>query len=156
MVVLQGVLHYTCDRLQSAAGYRIFAEQRMALGNHLRKLPMGYFTAGNMGKISSVLSTDMVFIEEVAMSTLGNMMSYGLSLFLLLLFLCCLHWSLGLIAAVVTLLSSLLAKGMNRVSLREAANRQEQSEHLTDAVLSFAEGIGVIKSYHLLGKAPKH
>ena len=37
---------------------------------------MGYFTSGNIGKISSVLSTDMVFIEEVSMSTIGNMMSY--------------------------------------------------------------------------------
>ena len=33
-------------------------------------------TSGNIGKISSVLSTDMVFIEEVSMSTIGNMMSY--------------------------------------------------------------------------------
>ena len=50
----------------------MFADKRMELGSHLRKLPMGYFTSGNIGKISSVLSTDMVFIEEVAMSTLGN------------------------------------------------------------------------------------
>lgn len=41
---------------------------------------------------------------------------------------------------------------MNKVSLREAAGRQEQSERLTDAVLSFVEGIGVIKSYNLLGE----
>ena len=47
---------------------------------------MGYFTSGNIGKISSVLSTDMVFIEEVAMSTLGNMMSYLLSSLVLLAF----------------------------------------------------------------------
>lgn len=39
-----------------------------------------------------------------------------------------------------------------RVSLRESASRQEQSERLTDAVLSFVEGIGVIKSYNLLGE----
>ena len=38
------------------------------------------------------------------------------------------------------------------VSVREAAGRQEQSERLTDAVLSFVEGIGVIKSYNLLGE----
>ena len=44
----------------------MFADKRMELGGHLRKLPMGYFTSGNIGKISSVLSTDMVFIEEVA------------------------------------------------------------------------------------------
>ncbi len=152
VVVAQAVVHYLCDRLQSAAGYMIFTDKRMELGGHLRKLPMGYFTSGNIGKISSVLSTDMVFIEEAAMSTLGNMMSYMLSALILLVFMFFLDWRLGLIAAIVTLLASLVAKGMNKVSLKEAAGRQDQSEHLTDAVLSFAEGIGVIKSYNLIGE----
>lgn len=152
VVVAQAVVHYLCDRLQSAAGYMIFADKRMELGGHLRKLPMGYFTSGNIGKISSVLSTDMVFIEEVAMSTLGNMMSYMLSAFVLLVFMFFLDLRLGLIAAAVTLLAWFIAKGMNKVSLKEAAGRQDQSEHLTDAVLSFAEGISVIKSYNLIGE----
>lgn len=152
VVVAQAVVHYLCDRLQSAAGYMIFTDKRMELGGHLRKLPMGYFTSGNIGKISSVLSTDMVFIEEVAMSTLGNMMSYMLSAFVLLVFMFFLDLRLGLIAAAVTLLAWFIAKGMNKVSLKEAAGRQEQSEHLTDAVLSFAEGISVIKSYNLIGE----
>lgn len=152
IVVAQAVVHYLCDRLQSAAGYMIFTDKRMELGGHLRKLPMGYFTSGNIGKISSVLSTDMVFIEEVAMSTLGNMMSYMLSALVLMVFMFFLDLRLGLIAAVVTLLASFIAKGMNKVSLKEAAGRQEQSEHLTDAVLSFAEGISVIKSYNLIGE----
>lgn len=152
VVVAQAVVHYLCDRLQSAAGYMIFTDKRMELGGHLRKLPMGYFTSGNIGKISSVLSTDMVFIEEVAMSTLGNMMSYMLSAFVLLVFMFFLELRLGLIAAAVTLLAWFIAKGMNKVSLKEAAGRQDQSEHLTDAVLSFAEGISVIKSYNLIGE----
>ena len=63
VVVVQTVVHYLSDRLQSAAGFMIFADKRMELGNHLRKMPMGYFTSGNIGKISSVLSTDMVFID---------------------------------------------------------------------------------------------
>ena len=146
-VLVQMLVHYLSDSLQSAAGYLMFADKRMELGGHLRKLPMGYFTSGNIGKISSVLSTDMVFIEEVAMSTLGNMMSYLLSSLVLLAFMFYLNWQLGLIAA-----AWLVSKGMNKVSLREAAGRQEQSERLTDAVLSFVEGIGVIKSYNLLGE----
>ena len=80
------------------------------------------------------------------------MMSYMLSALILLVFVFFLDRRLGLIAAVVTLLALLGAKGMNKVSLREAAGRQNQSEHLTDAVLSFAEGIGVIKSYNLIGE----
>ncbi len=152
VVAAQAIFHYTCDRLQSAAGYMIFADKRMELGSHLRKLPMGYFTSGNIGKISSVLSTDMVFIEEVAMSTLGNMMSYMFSAFILLVFMFFLDLRLGLIAAMITGLASLAAKEMNKVSLKEAAARQEQSEHLTDAVISFAGGIDVIKSYNLIGE----
>lgn len=151
-VLVQMLVHYLSDSLQSAAGYLMFAEKRMELGGHLRKLPMGYFTSGNIGKISSVLSTDMVFIEEVAMSTLGNMMSYLLSSLVLLGFMFYLNWQLGLIAALVTILAWLVSRGMNKVSLREADGRQEQSERLTDAVLSFVEGIGVIKSYNLLGE----
>ena len=85
-VLVQMLVHYLSDSLQSAAGYLMFADKRMELGSHLRKLPMGYFTSGNIGKISSVLSTDMVFIEEVAMSTLGNMMGYLLSSLILLVF----------------------------------------------------------------------
>lgn len=152
VVAAQVIVHYLCDRLQSAAGYMIFTDKRMELGGHLRKLPMGYFTSGNIGKISSVLSTDMVFIEEIAMSTLGNMMSHMLSALILLVFMFFLDWRLGLAAAAVTLLACFTAKGMNKVSLKEAACRQDQSEHLTDAVLSFAEGISVIKSYNLIGE----
>ncbi len=151
-VILQGIVHFLGDRLQSAAGFMMFADKRMELGSHLKKMPMGYFTSGNVGKISSVLSTDMIFVEEVAMSTIANMLSYVFSAFVLTIFMFSLDWRLGLIAAIVTLLASLLARKMNDQSLKEAAERQEQSEKLTDAVLSFAEGIGIIKSYNLLGE----
>ena len=72
-VAVQAILQNCSDRLQSAAGYMIFADMRMKLGNHLRRMPMGYFTEGNIGKISSVLSTDMVFIEENCMSTIADL-----------------------------------------------------------------------------------
>lgn len=155
VVVLQAVIHFLSAWLQSAAGYMMFAKKRMELAGQLRKLPMGYFSAGNLGKISSVLSTDMMFIEEVAMSTIANMMSYVLSAMILILVMFVLDWHLGLIALIVTILASLIAKRMNGISLKEATGRQEQSEHLTDAVLSFTEGIGVIKSCNLLGEKSK-
>ena len=75
-VAVQALFQYLADRLQSAAGYMIFADMRMKLGEHLRRLPMGFFTEGNIGRISSVLSTDMVFIEENCMMVIADMMSY--------------------------------------------------------------------------------
>ena len=97
-VAVQALLQYFADRLQSASGYMIFADMRMKLGEHLRRLPMGYFTEGNIGKISSVLSTDMVFIEENCMMTLADMMSYLFSQAIMVLFMFFFDWCLGFIS----------------------------------------------------------
>ena len=48
---------------------------------------MGYFTEGNIGKISSVLSTDMVFIEENCMHDIADMMCYTFAQAILVLWL---------------------------------------------------------------------
>lgn len=151
-VAAETLCQFLCDKLQSASGYMMFAERRLELGAHLRRLPMGYFTAGNIGKISSVLSTDMVFVEETVMSSLANMMNYMFTAVIMAALMLFFDFRLGLAAVGVSLLAAVMAGKMNKVSLREAAVRQEQSEKLTDAVLSFIEGIGIIKSYNLLGE----
>ncbi|MDR1772363.1 MAG: ABC transporter ATP-binding protein/permease [Hungatella sp.] len=154
-LLLQMLFHHVADRLQSAAGFLLFAEKRMELGRHLRKMPMGYFTEGNIGKISSVLSTDMVFIEENCMTVLADMMSYIFAQGIMLLFMLLFNVWLGLAAIGVVVLLLLTAKGLEKEALADSAIRQEQSENLTEAVLDFTEGIGIIKAYNLMGEKSK-
>ena len=47
-VLLQVLFHHIADRLQSAAGFMVFSDMRIELGAHLRRMPMGYFTEGNI------------------------------------------------------------------------------------------------------------
>ncbi len=154
-VALQAVLQHAADRLQSAAGFWVFSDLRLALGAHLRRLPMGYFTEGNIGKISSVLASDMVFIEENCMPVLADLMSDLFAEGILAAFLLCFHPWLGLTALAVLGAAALVARGMKKEALRDSAARQEQNEHLTSAVVEFIEGIGVSKTYHLLGERSK-
>ena len=154
-VILQILVHHASDRLQSGAGYLLFADKRMELGEHLKKLPMGYFTEGNIGKISSVLSTDMLFVEENVMQKIANIMTYAFASIILIIFMFVLDWRLGAISLITSLLAIFVAQRMKRVSLVEADARQEQNENLTEAVLEFIEGIAVIKSYNLLGEKSK-
>lgn len=154
-LLLQVLFHHAADRLQSAAGFMVFAEKRMELGAHLRKMPMGYFTEGNIGKISSVLSTDMVFIEENCMMVLADMMSFIFAQGILLIFMLFFNVWLGLAGIAVLLIILPVARGMKKESLADSAVRQEQSENLTESVLDFAEGIGIIKTYNLLGGKSK-
>ena len=151
-VLLQILFQHTADRLQSAAGFMVFSDMRMDLGAHLRKMPMGYFTEGNIGKISSVLSTDMVFIEENCMTVLADMMSYIFAEAIMLLFLLFFDVRIGLAAAAVILAVLVIARGMKKEAEEDSHFRMEQSENLTEAVLDFVEGIGIIKTYNLLGE----
>ncbi len=88
----------------------IFADKRMESGKSFKKNTDGLLTSGEYCVKSAVLSTDMLFIEEVSMSTIGNMMSYMLSTLVLAVFMFVLDWRLGLIAVIITLLASLVAK----------------------------------------------
>ncbi|MCR5481777.1 MAG: ABC transporter ATP-binding protein/permease, partial [Clostridia bacterium] len=136
-------------------GYMIFADMRMKLGEHLRRLPMGYFTEGNIGKISSVLSTDMVFIEENCMMVLADMMSYLFSQGIMILFMFIFNRWLGVASLIITGCMVLLGRGMMKNDLVHSDEKQEAAEIQTQAVLDFTEGIGIIKTYNLLGEKSK-
>lgn len=154
-VAVQAIFQNIADRLQSAAGYMIFADMRMKLGAHLRRLPMGFFTEGNIGRISSVLSTDMVFIEENCMMVLADVMSYLFSQIIMIVFMFFFDWRLGLASLAVTGCMMLLGRGMIKSDLSNSKERQDAAEIQTKAVLDFTEGIGIIKTYNLLGEKSK-
>ena len=152
LLAVQAVCQNIADRLQAGAGYKVFAEKRLELGRHLRRLPMGYFTAGNIGKISSVLSADMVFIEEQAMSAVSEVTGSIAAQIILTGFLFALHPLFGAVALVTELTAILFAQPMIKLSVRNSQLRQKSIEELTGSVLEYTEGLGVIKSYNLTGE----
>lgn len=154
-VLLQILFEHLTNVLESAAGYKVFADMRMELGEHLRKMPMGYFTEGNLGQISSVLSTDMVFIEENCMTVLGELVAFMISQGLMLIMMFALDIRIGALSCVVVFLISLIGNLMHKNTLDHSEKKQENAKKLTDAVLDFAEGIGIIKSYNMLGEKSK-
>ncbi len=150
-VVLEAILEHLTNVLQSAAGYMVFADLRLKLGDHLRKLPMGYFTEGNIGKISSVLATDMVFIEENCMGVLSELVSFIISQGLMVAMMFVMDIRMGVLAVLVVIAFIIIGNLMLRMSLKHSVIKQEASESLTEEVLDFAEGIAIIKSYNMLG-----
>ena len=154
-IAMESVFEHITNVLQSATGYEVFADMRMRLGDHLRKLPMGYFTEGNMGKISTVLCTDMVFIEECCMSVLSELVTFMISQGLMTLMMFVMDIRLGISALAVVLAFVIVGNCMMKTTLAHSKTKQEGSESLTEEVLDFAEGIGIIKSFNMLGEKSK-
>jgi ATP-binding cassette subfamily B protein len=154
-VLLQTLFQHIENLLQASAGFIVMAEKRMELGAHLRRLPMGYFTEGNIGKISSVLTSDMGFVENNCMMVLADLMGYLFAQLIMLFFLLAFNVWLGVAATAVILAVIPFGTWLRKDALRESRKRQEQNENLTEAILDFAEGIGIIKTYNLLGEKSK-
>jgi ATP-binding cassette subfamily B protein len=154
-VILEALFEHISNVLQSATGYMVFADMRLKLGDHLRKLPMGYFTEGNIGKISSVLSTDMVFIEENCMGVLSELVTFLISQALMVIMMFVMDLRMGLLSLLVVGVFMIVGNLMLRTSMKHSVIKQEASESLTEEVLDFAEGIGIIKSYNMLGEKSK-
>ena len=154
-IAVEAVFEHITNVLQSATGYEVFADMRMRLGDHLRKLPMGYFTEGNMGKISTVLCTDMVFIEECCMTVLSELVTFMISQGLMTLMMFVMDIRLGIAALTVIIAFVIVGNCMMKTTLAHSRTKQEGSESLTEEVLDFAEGIGIIKSFNMLGEKSK-
>lgn len=154
-VILEALFEHISNVLQSATGYMVFSDMRLRLGDHLRKLPMGYFTEGNIGKVSSVLATDMVFIEENCMGVLSELMTFIISQGLMNIMMFMMDIRLGLLSLFIVAVFILIGNLMLKTTLKHSVIKQEDCESLTEEVLDFAEGIGIIKSYNMLGEKSK-
>jgi len=154
-VILEAVFEHLSNVLQSAAGYMVFADMRLKLGDHLRKLPMGYFTEGNIGKISSVLATDMVFIEENCMGVLSELVTFLISQGLMVIMMFVMDYRMGILSLLVVGAFIIVGNLMLKTNMDHSYLKQEAAESLTEEVLDFAEGMGIIKSYNLLGDRSK-
>jgi len=154
-IILEAVLEHITNVLQSATGYKVFADMRFKLGDHLRKLPMGYFTEGNIGKVSSVLATDMVFIEENCMGVLSELVSFIISQSIMVVMMFFMDYRMGLLSLFTVAVFILIGNLMLKSTLKHSHIKQEGAESLTEEVLDFAEGIGIIKSFNMLGEKSK-
>ena len=89
------------------------------------------------------------------MAVLADMMSYLFSQIIMIVFMFFFDWRLGSASLVVTCCMMLLGRGMIKSDLSHSKERQDAAETQTEAVLDFTEGIGIIKTYNLLGEKSK-
>lgn len=155
LLMLQSVFQNITDRLQSTAGYELFADKRRELADHLRRLPMGYFSAGNTGRVSSVLSNDMVFIEEHSMMILADIASDVFSQVVITVFLFFLNPLIGAAVLAVELVAIAMAQFMSSESLDDSVRRQQAIEDLSGAVLEYVEGMAINRSFNRAGEGAR-
>ena len=148
-IIFRIIFRRLIDGLQSAKGLSIFARQRIKLVNHLKNLPMGYFSEDNMGNIISVLTTDLIFAEEAAMTYFGQLISGYISVIVSILFMLIINVNIGVIYIVILLISYIAITYLNKINKKFGKIRQNQLGDLSNSVVEFIKGISIIKAFSM-------
>ncbi len=137
---------------QTHAGYFMVANKRIAIGDKLKRVPMGYFNDKSLGELTGITTTVLDDVENTGPMVLVNILSGLINSLVMLLFVLVWDWRLGLLALAGMALYFLLLSAMERKSAVFAPKRQAAEAKMVETVLEQLQGMSIIKSFNLTGK----
>lgn len=151
-ILIRMLLSWFIDNLMFLATHDVCERERLGIGDLFRYFPMGFFTRGNLGRAAAIISIDLGFIEEMAIRNLDIMVNAATMTLIGGIMLSVADIRIGAITIVAPAVSIFLAQRIENVSREEAALRQDQQGKLTAAILEYAMGLSVIKTFNITGK----
>lgn len=151
-LILRMIFKYLVYRLQSTAGFEFVARERIALGDRLRNVPMGFFHDNSVGDITATVTTDLNFLENYSMHILDKVTTGVLSMFVMAGCILAFDWRIGLIFVAGILLSFPIYSHMQKKGKALSAKRQKIQSEAVAATLEYVQGISVVKSFNMCDK----
>jgi len=151
-LILRMIFKYLVYRLQSTAGFEFVARERIALGDRLRNVPMGFFHDNSVGDITATVTTDLNFLENYSMHILDKVTTGVLSMIVMAGCIFAFDWRIGLIFVAGILLSFPIYSHMQKKGKALSAKRQKIQSEAVAATLEYVQGISVVKSFNMCDK----
>ena len=151
-LILRMIFKYLVYRLQSTAGFEFVARERIALGDRLRNVPMGFFHDNSVGDITATVTTDLNFLENYSMHILDKVTTGVLSMIVMAGCILAFDWRIGLIFVAGILLSFPIYSHVQKKGKALSAKRQKIQSEAVAATLEYVQGISVVKSFNMCDK----
>lgn len=137
---------------QTHAGYFMAANRRIAIGDKLKRVPMGYFSERSLGEITGVATTVLDVVETMAPVVLVGILGGLINSVVFILCVFAFDLRIGLLSLAGVTVYLLITSAMEKRSADVTPHRQQSEAELVDAVLEELHGMGVIKSFGLSGR----
>ena len=125
---------------------------RLRLGEHLRRLPMGFYGKRNAGDLSTVLLRDFNQSENFASQMVPQITVIAVRLLLSILVLSAFDWRMMLAAVLVIPLSVPFAVMSYRNMKTVNKDLMKTQENVASEILEYVGGIQTLKAFNLAGE----
>ena len=146
-VFLRFLFDYLRARFQETISYELVARDRLAIGEALKRVSLGYFQQMDTGNILNSITTGLHSLENMGMRMIDSFVGGYLNF--LCIFLCLLYFSpaVSLIAVAGAAISFLFLLLVSKHSIKNAPVSAKAGRDLTAATLEYARGLPVVKSF---------
>ncbi|MDO4719416.1 MAG: ABC transporter ATP-binding protein [Peptostreptococcaceae bacterium] len=149
LLVLKYVFEYVVNSLQSSAGYEMICDLRMKETRRLTTFPLGDFQREGAGKLTSVFTNDMSFVEMYCISTVSGFVA-GLTVWICTsVVMLIADFRLALCAMAGFIPAFLVYRDSRKKFARYGKRRQSESQNCIGSMLQYLAGMETIRSYQM-------
>ncbi len=146
-IFLRYIFSYWKAKLQESIGYEIAAEERLKIGNVLKRVSLGYFSKNSTGDILTAITGDLSSLELQGMKLIDAIVNGYINLLAIVIILLIVCPMAALTSLVGAILSALALNGISKKSRKNAPTKQISQERITDASLEYIHGLPIVKSF---------
>ncbi|WP_312492178.1 ABC transporter ATP-binding protein [Pseudomonas cremoris] len=155
-----GVWRRSVDKAGVAVGVAVLQGARQRIGDHVARLPIGWFTPQNSAQLSHVITQGMMAVAQLPAHVFTPVISGAVTPLVIVVALFALHWTLGLVALLA--LPLLVGAMLLTARLGQAADTtyQQHFAHTSQRMVEFAQAQSVLRAFNgeggglrLLGQA---
>ena len=153
LVLLRFLFDYLRARLQEPIGYQLTARDRLAVGDALKRVSLGYFQQVSTGNILNSITTGLSTLEGMGIRMIDNFVGGYLNFLVIFAGLAVCSPITALIALGAAALSLCFMLVISHYSRVNSPVEAQANRDMTGAVLEYARGLAVVKSFGKSGAA---
>lgn len=147
LVGLRFLFSYWRAKLQESIGYEIAANQRVKIGDILKRVSLGYFAKNRTGDILSTVTTELSVLEYQGMRMINAVVNGYINVIAIILCLAIFSVKVALIALAGILVSLFFLNCVSRKSEKNAPINLKANEDMSNATIEYIRGLPIVKSF---------
>lgn len=151
LVFFRFLFDYFRARLQEPISYQLTVRDRLAVGDALKRVSLGYFGQVSTGNILSSITTGLSTLEGMGIRMIDNFVGGYLNFLVIFIGLAACSPVTALIALVAALLSLCFMLIISHYSRVNSPVEAQANRDMTGAVIEYARGLAVVKSFGKTG-----
>ena len=146
-ILLRFFFSFWKNKLQESIGYEVAVEQRVQIGDILKRVSLGYFAKNNIGDILAAITTELSTLELQGMKMIDAVVNGYIQVTAIICCVACFCPVAAVVSIIGVLLSAVALHGINRQSARTAPVGHKAQEELSGASIEYVRGLSVVKSF---------